>query len=145
MKVNLLTFKDEKTKDAVNYCSWRWDVAIFCHSGGDDQHLLPYVIWSLQDFLGDLARSLDEDATLIDVLQVLNEPYGIVMKFNTLNKELYFLKQGSGENMAEFGVHLWQQVQILQLDYLGRIQQEHVEEMKQDCFYEDLNPNTDEC
>ena len=69
VKVNLLTFKDEKTKDAVTYCSWWWDVAIFCHSGWDNQHLLPYVIWSLQGFPGDLARSLGKDTILNDVLQ----------------------------------------------------------------------------
>ena len=60
--------------------------------------------------------------------------------FNTLNKELYSLKQGSGENVAEFGVHLSQQVQIFQSEYPGRIQQEHIEEMKWDHFYEPLNP-----
>ena len=33
VKVNLPIFKDEKTKDAVAYQSWRWDVTIFCQSG----------------------------------------------------------------------------------------------------------------
>ena len=61
------------------------------------------------------------------------------MTFDTLSKELYSLKQGSGENVAKFGVCLSQQVQILQLEYLGRIQQEHIEEMKQDCFYKGLS------
>ena len=43
VKVNFLIFKDEKTKDAVTYHSWWLDIAIFHHSGLDDQHLLPYV------------------------------------------------------------------------------------------------------
>ena len=30
VKVNLSTFKDEKSKDVVTYHSWQWDVAIFC-------------------------------------------------------------------------------------------------------------------
>ena len=42
--------------------------------------------------------------------------------------------------MAEFRVHLSKWVQILQSECLGRIQQEHVEEMKQDHFYKGLNP-----
>ena len=71
---------------------------------------------------------------------MLDEHYGIVMTFNTLSNELYSLKQGFGENVAEFGVYLLQQVQILQLEYLGRFQQEHVEEMKWDHFYKGLNP-----
>ena len=81
-------------------------------------------------FLGVLARSLGEDATLTVILQTLDEHYGVVMMFNTLSKEIYSLKQGSGEDVAEFGVYLSQQVQILQSEYLGRIQQEHVEELK---------------
>ena len=130
MKVNLSIFKDEKTKDAVTYHSWWWDEATFCYSGWDDQHLLLYVFQSLQGFPGDLARSVDEDAALTDILQMLDEHYGVVMLFDALSKELYSLKQGSRENVAKFGVHLSQQVQILQLEYPGRIQQEHTEEMK---------------
>ena len=124
----------------LTYHSCRWDVAIFCQSGWDDWHLLPYIFHSLQGFLGNLARSLGEDATLSDVLQMLDEHYGIVMTFYTLSNKLYSLKQGSGENVAEFGVCLLQQVQILQSEYPGRIQSEHVEEMKCDCFYQGLNP-----
>ena len=140
VKVNLLIFNDEKTKDAVTYYLGQWDRAIFCHLGWDDQHLLPFVFWSLQGFPGDLARSLGEDATLNDVFKTLGKHYSIVMAFNTLSKDLYSLKQGSGENVAEFGVHFSQQVQILQSEYLGRIQQEHIEEIKQGHFYEGLNP-----
>ena len=71
---------------------------------------------------------------------MLDKYYGTVMTLDTLSKELYSLKQGSGENVAKFGVHLSQQVKILQSEYPGRIQLEHVEEMKQDCFYEGLTP-----
>ena len=131
--------RNKKTKDTMTYCSWPWDVPIFHCSGWDDQHLLPYVFMSLQGFLGDLARSLGKDATLTDVLQILDEHNSMVMMFDTLSKELYSFKQTSGENVAEFGVHLSQQVQILQSKYLGRIQQEHVEERKWDHFYEGLN------
>ena len=112
----------------------------FHQSGWDDQHLLLYVFCSLQGFPGDLAKSLGKDATLSDVLQMLDEMHGVVMTFDTLMKELYFLKQGSGKNVAEFGVCLSQQLQILQSEYLGSVQPEHVEKMRPDCFYEGLNP-----
>ena len=83
--------------------------------------------------------SLGKD-TLSDVLQMLDEHYGIIMTFDSLNNELFSLKQRSGKNMAEFGMHLSEQVQIHQLEYPGRIQPEHMEEMKQDHFYEGLSP-----
>ena len=140
MKVNLPTFKDEKAKYTVTYHSWQWDMSVFHYSSWDDSHLLPYVFRSLQGFPGDLARGLGEDATLDDVLWMLDEHYGIMMTFDTLSNELYSLKQGMGENVAEFGVHLSQQVQILQMEYAGRIQQEHVEKVKWDHFYKGLSP-----
>ena len=95
MKVNLLIFKDEKTKDTVTYHSLQWGIAIFCHSAWDDQHLLCYIFQSLQGFLGGLAHSSGKDATLTNILQMLDEHYGVVMMFDTLTKELYSLKQGS--------------------------------------------------
>ena len=45
---------------------------------------------------------------------MLEEHYGMLMTFDALSKELYFLKKGSGENVAKSGVHLLQQIQILQ-------------------------------
>ena len=89
-------------------------MANFHQSGWDDQHLLPYVFHSLQGFPGDLAWSLGKDATLSDFLQMLDEDYGAVMMFDALNKELYSLKGGLGENVTEFRLDLLQQVQILQ-------------------------------
>ena len=83
---------------------------------------------------------MGEDATLSDVIQTLDEHYGVVMIFDALNKELYSLKQGMGENVAEFRACISQQVQILQMEYLSRIQQEHVEEVKWDYFYKGFSP-----
>ena len=40
--------------------------------------------------------------------------------FDTLSKELYSLKQGLGENVAKFKVHLFQQVQILLVRVQGK-------------------------
>ena len=83
MKVNPLTFKDEKTKDTVTYHSWWWDKAIFCHLAWDERHLLPYVIQSLQGFLGDPVRSLCKDNAPNDILQTLDKHYGMVMMFDS--------------------------------------------------------------
>ena len=85
---------------------------------------------SSSHYWGELTRSLGKDATLTDILQTLDEHCGVLMVFDTLSKELSSLKQGSWENVAEFRVHLFHQVQILQLEYMGRIQQEHMEGMK---------------
>ena len=92
---------------------------MFCPSGWDDQHLVPYVFWSLHGVPEDLARSLGKDATLNDILQMLDEPYGMVMTFKTLSKEFYSLKQGSRENVAELRVHLSQQLRVSGKDPTG--------------------------
>ena len=110
MKINLPIFKDEKTKDAVTYHSWQWDVAISHHLGWDDRHLLFYIFQSSQGFLGNIARSLGKDTTLSDIFQMLDKHYGILMIFHTLCRALCSLNQGLGENVAEYWVHLSQQV-----------------------------------
>ena len=66
-------------------------------------------------------RSLSEDATLGDVLQMLDVHYVVMMTFSVLSKEHYSLRQGMGENVGEFGVHLSQQVQVLLKEYPCRI------------------------
>ena len=57
--------------------------------------MLLYIFQSLHGFPGDLARRLGEDATITDILQMLDEHYGMMMMFDALSKELYSLKQGS--------------------------------------------------
>ena len=54
MKINLLIFKDEDTKDAVTYQSWRWDLTVYRCAGCRDRTLLPYAIRSIQGYLGEL-------------------------------------------------------------------------------------------
>ena len=47
MKINLPVFKDENTKDAVTYHTWRWDLTVYQCVGCRDCTLLPYAIQSL--------------------------------------------------------------------------------------------------
>ena len=88
MKINLLVFKDEDTKDAVTYQSWCWDLTVYHHAGCQDCTLLPYVIHSLQGYPGELVRSLGMDITLDDVLTILDEHYNNVKTLDALNQEL---------------------------------------------------------
>ena len=64
IKINLLVFKDEDIKDAVMYQSWCWVVTVYCCTECQDCTLLPYVIHSLQGYLGKLVRSSGTDITL---------------------------------------------------------------------------------
>ena len=40
MKIKLPIFKDEDTKDAVTYQSWRWNLTVYRHAGCRDR--IPY-------------------------------------------------------------------------------------------------------
>ena len=57
MKINLPIFKDEDTKDAITYQSWRWDLTVYHHAGCWDCTLLPYTIQCLQGYPAELVRS----------------------------------------------------------------------------------------
>ena len=60
MKINLPVFKDEDTKDAVTYQSWRWDLTVYHCAGCQDCMLLPYAIWSLQGYTRELVQRLQD-------------------------------------------------------------------------------------
>ena len=75
MKINIPVLKDEDTKDAVTYQSWRWDLMVYQHAGCRDQTLLPYAIRSLQGYPGELVWSSSTDITLDNVLTILDEHY----------------------------------------------------------------------
>ena len=79
-------------------------------------------------------------ALMLSILVEVVDDVGNRRMCNALSKELYSLKQELGENVAEVWVPILQQIQIFQLEYPGRIQPEHIEEMKHDDFYEGFNP-----
>ena len=103
MKINLPVFKDNDAKDAVTYQSWRWDLTMYQHVGCRDCTLLPYAIWSLQGYPGELVQSSSMDITLDDVLTILDEHYNNVKALDMLNQELFQLRMADKETCIGLG------------------------------------------
>ena len=103
MKINLLVFKDQDTKDTVTYQSLCWDLTVYHHTGCQDHTLLPYTIHSLQGYLGELVRSLGTDFILDYVLNVLDEQYNNVKALDALNQELFQLQMGKKVTVSDWG------------------------------------------
>ena len=103
MRINLQDFKDEDTKDAITYQSWCWCLMVYHCTGCQDHTLLPYAIPSLQDYLGELVRSLGTDITLDDELTILDEYYNNVKALDALNQELFQLCMGEKETVLDWG------------------------------------------
>ena len=113
MKINLPVFKDEDAKDTVTYQSWRWDLTMYQHVGCRDHILLPYAIWSLQGYPGELVLSSCTDITLDDMLTVLDKHYNNVKTLDTLNQELFQLRMADKETVSDWGVCLSRHLQVL--------------------------------
>ena len=101
MKVNLPVFKD---KDAITYQSWCWDLTVYHCTGCQDHTLLPYIVCSLQGYLGELVRSLGMDITLDDVLTILDEYNNNVKALDALNQGLFQLCMGEKETIMDWQV-----------------------------------------
>ena len=101
MKINLPIFKDEDTKDAVTYQSWRWDLTVYRHAGCRDCTLLPYAIRSLQGYCGELVQSSSTDIALDDVLMIPDENYNNVKALNALNQELFQMRMADKETVLD--------------------------------------------
>ena len=113
MNINLPVFKDEDVKDVVTYQCWRWDLTVYQHVGCRDHTLLPYAIWSLQGYPGELVWSSGMDITLDDALTILDEHYNNVKAFNALNQELFQLRMADKETVLDWGVCLSRHLQVL--------------------------------
>ena len=113
MKINLPIFKDEDTKDAVTYQSWRWDLMVYRHAGCRDHTLLPYAIRSLQSYPGELVQSSGTDITLDDALTILDKHYNNVKALDALNQELFQMRMADKETVSDWGVYLSRHLQIL--------------------------------
>ena len=135
MKINLPVFKDEDTKDAITYQSWCRDLIVYPHTGYWDCTLLPYIIHSLQGYLGQLVRSSGIDITLDDVLLILDEHYSNVKALDALNQELFQLHMGDKETVLDWGVCLSRHLQMLITSFPEHFPLDHVAKLKCDCFY----------
>ena len=91
MKISLPIFKDEDKKDAITYQSWCWDIMVYCQARCQDHTFLPYIIHSLQGYLGELVRSSGTNITLEGMIAVLDEHYNNVKALDTLSQELFQL------------------------------------------------------
>ena len=135
MKINLPIFKDEDTKDAVTYQSWRWDLTVYRRAGCRDRTLLPYAIRSLQGYPGELVQSSGIDITLNEVLTILDEHYNNVKALDPLNQELFQMRMADKKTGLDWGVCLSRHLQILAASFPDRFPLECVAELKRDWFY----------
>ena len=97
MKINLLVFKDEDTKDAITYQSWHWDLTVYYNVGCWDCTLFPYTIHLLQGYPGELMRSSGMD----NILTILDEHYNNVKALDALNQEHFQLCMGEKETVSD--------------------------------------------
>ena len=103
--------------------------------GCQDCTLLPYAIWSLQGYPGELIRSSRTDKTLDDVLTILDEHYNNVKALDALNQELFQLQMGKKENILDWGVCLSRHLQVLSASFPECFPPDHIAKLKCDCFY----------
>ena len=113
MKINLPIFKDEDTKDAVAFQSWRWDLIVYQCAGCRDSTLLPYAIRSFQGYPRELVQSSSTDITLDNVLTILDEHYNNVKVLDALNQELFQLWVADQETVLDWSLCLSRHLQVL--------------------------------
>ena len=125
-KINLLIFKDEDTKDAVIYQSWRWDLTAYHHTGCRDPTLLLYTMQSLQVYPRDLVQSLGTDITLDDMLTILDEHYNNMKALDALSQELFQLQMADKETILYWGICLSRHLKVLAASFPNCFPPDHV-------------------
>ena len=108
---------------------------VYHHAGCRDHTLLPYAIWSLQGYPGELVWSSGTDITLDDVLTILDEHYNNVKLLDALNEELFQLHMADKETILDSGICLLRHLQVLAASFPDHSPPDHVAELKRDHFY----------
>ena len=108
---------------------------VYHHAGCPYCTLLPYAIWSLQGYPGELVRSSGMDITLDNILTMLDEHYNNVKALDVQNQELFQLCMGEKEMVLDWGVCLSRHLQILAASFLEHFPPDHVAKLKWDHFY----------
>ena len=111
---------------------------VYQHAGCRDCILLPYAIWSLQGYPGELVQSSGIDITLDDVLTILDEHYNKGKALDALNQELFQLWTADKETVLDWGVHLSRHPQVLAASFPDCFPPDQVAELKRDHFYGEL-------
>ena len=135
MNINLPIFKDEDSKDAVTYQSWRWDLIVYRHAGCRNCTLLPYTIRYLQGYPGELVQSSGTDIIMDDALTILDEHYNNVKAVDALKQELFQMRMADRETVSGWGVCLSRHLKILVASFLDWIPPDDIAELKRDHFY----------
>ena len=76
---------------------------MYQHVGSRDHTLLPYAIQSLQGYPGELVQSSCMDITLDDMLTILDKHNNNVKALDTLNQELFQIKDGGQRDCLGLG------------------------------------------
>ena len=92
--------------------------------------LLPYAIWSLQGYPGELVWSSGTDIALDNVLMILDEHYNNVKALDALNQELFQLLMVDKETISDWGIHLSRHLQVLAASFPDHFPPNHVAELK---------------
>ena len=135
MKINLPIFKDKDAKDMVTYQSWRRDLMVYWCAGCRYCTLLPYAIWSLQGYPGELVQSSGIYITLYDVLIILDEHYNNMKALGALNQELFQLLMVDKETVLDWGVCISRHLHVLAASFPDHFPPDWVAELKRDHFY----------
>ena len=85
---------------------------MYWYVGWRDCTLLPYAIWSLQGYPGELLWNSGMDITLDDMLTVLDKHYNNAKALDALNQELFQLRMADKETVSDWGVHLLRHLQV---------------------------------
>ena len=135
MKIYLPIFKDVDKKDAITYQSWHWDMMVYHQAGCWECTLLPYIICSLQGYLGVGEELGHQHITLDGVIAVLDEHYNNIKALYALNRELFQLWMADMEIVSDWGVCLSRHLQILVASFPERFLLDHIAELKWDHSY----------
>ena len=139
-KMKIPSFNGISTGNGCSYRLWRSAIFRWKRANYSDDQILAEAFSTLKGEPAELVQDLGEDATLDEMMEVLDGHYGNVLDYDALNSELYTMKQAFSESVTAFGVRVSTCVKMMAAEYPARMPAHTVPTTKRDRFYGGLRP-----
>ena len=135
----LPTFGGQGEDSAEAYKRWCFSLRVHQAAGFSDATLLPVVVSSLKGAPAQLAQAQDMgEVTVASILATLDRHYRNVSPLDVLQRQLYSMRQSTGESVAEFGIKIRAIIADIITHYPGSIDARDQDKLARDRFYEGL-------
>ena len=133
-------FRESDRDDSISYRDWRAEVEAALAKGYMPERVRITMFEAMEGMANDHAANIDQYGVLtaLEILEGMDQLYGVSMTFQSLNAALCGLQQRAAETCRDYYDRFTQITVLLWERHSNRFRQGELARMSKDCFYAGL-------